>query len=113
MRAWSSSWLSEGLNHPTGWQKGERLHLNFIVETGNDPLEFRFLLWLNLRKLDSKCPGFDPSYLSLIDSQRPVKPGDIDAALKCSPHDNRQFRFNHTATGREVQRPTLAFSLPA
>ena len=89
------------------------LCFKFFVEAGNDPLEFYLLIRLNLRELDPKCPDLDPPHLGFVDSQRPIKPRDIDAALKRRPHDNRQIRFDLTAAGREVQRPTLAFSLPA
>jgi len=86
--------------------------MKFFVETGNDPLEFCLLIGLNLCELDPKCPGLDPPHLGFVDPQRPVKPRNIDAALKRIPHDNRQIRFDLTAAGREIQRPTLAFSLP-
>jgi hypothetical protein len=51
--------------------------------------------------------------LAFVDPQRPIKPRDVDAALNRGPHDYRQIRSDLTAAGREVQRPTLAFSLPA
>lgn len=91
--------------------RGERLCVQFFVETGNDSLEFYFFVWLDLRKLDSECPRLHPSDLSFIDPQRPIKPGNIDAAFKCSPRDNRLICFDHTAAGGEIQRPALAFPL--
>jgi hypothetical protein len=91
----------------------ERLRVKFFVETGNDPLEFYLLIGLSLRELYPKCPGLDPPHLGFVDPQRPIKPRDIDAALNRGPHDYRQIRSDLTAAGREVQRPTLAFSLPA
>ena len=89
-----------------------RLRVKFFVESGNDPLKFCLLIRLNFRELDPECPGLDPPHLGFVDPQRPVKPRDIDAALKRSPHNNRKIRLDLTAASREVQRPTSAFLLP-
>jgi hypothetical protein len=84
-----------------------------FVERGKDLLKFSFFLGLNFYELDPKCIGLNPSHFGLVNPQRPVKPWDIDAALIRSPCDHWKVCFDHTAAGREVSCPPLAFLLPA
>lgn len=90
-----------------------RLRHALCVESRNDLVELCFLIGVNLRELDPEGLGLDPPHLSFVDAERPIKSWNIDAALERRARDHRKIRFNHAATGREVYRPTLTFSLPA